>query len=95
MFGKGISSDTFKGRGDLSKRTRQRPSGRADVDVSAFEILILFALCPFHYANETGRRERGSFNKRAYYGARHRGLRYILVDCATRGGFLLNASKER
>ena len=65
MFGKGISSDTFKGRGDLSKRTRQRPSGRADVDVSAFEILILFALCPFHYANETGRRERGSFNKRA------------------------------
>ena len=67
MFGKGISSDTFKGRGDLSKRTRQRPSGRADVDVSAFEILILFALCPFHYANETGLRERGSFNKRAYY----------------------------
>ena len=61
MFGKGISSDTFKGRGDLSKRTRQRPSGRADVDVSAFEILILFALCPFHYANETGR--RGNFRR--------------------------------
>ena len=52
MFGKEVSSNTFMGRGGfLIELTHQRPSGRADFDLKAFEMLIFFALCPLHYSS--------------------------------------------
>lgn len=50
MFGKEKSYNIFKGKGDFPKKTHQRPSGRANINVNAFEMLLSFASGPLHYS---------------------------------------------
>lgn len=49
------------------KRRHQRPSGRADISLNAFEMLIFCAICPLSYSSETGKKKggEGSSNRSA------------------------------